>query len=303
MVDVPNDATWVATGTNVELSDAIARRTIPLRLDPGVERPARRPGFSPPELVQWAGEHRSTLVSACRALVRAWLDAGCPEGQTTRGSDASWARVLGGVLGVAGVAGCLCGRARLSSEADRETAEWRARCEAWGAPHADLPITAKDVFEVAKGRGPFRQVWAGRSDLGAQQRFGHALPAVRDRVFGRCTVRSAGRDRATKNAASRVERTPQKTPETPGTPPHDGQPDAREDMSGTALTGVSEAIDGNTPPPNTPESAHASRLPDPVRGVASVEGVLRQPHTAPPRTGEDTPEATHPPDDGEEIGG
>jgi hypothetical protein len=194
MVDVPNDATWVATGNNVELSDEIARRTIPIRLDPGIEHPENRTGFSHPELVKWAGEHRSTLVSTCFSLVRAWLDAGCPEGQTTLGSYESWARVLGGVLGVSGVLGFLSGRERLYSEADRETADWRGLCEAWWEAHADHPITAKEVFEVAKKRGLLLHVWAGRSDLGAQQRFGHALPSVRDRVFGRFTVRSAGRD-------------------------------------------------------------------------------------------------------------
>jgi hypothetical protein len=304
MVDVPNDATWVATGNNVELSDEIARRTIPIRLDPGVERPENRTGFSHPELVKWAGEHRSTLVSACLSLVGAWLDAGCSEGQITLGSYESWARILGGVLGVSGVSGFLSGRERLYSEADRETADWRALCEAWWEAHADHAITAKDVFEVAKKRGLLLHVWAGRSDLGAQQRFGHALPSVRDRVFGRFTVRSAASESATRNAAYRLEWTPQKTPKTPKTPGTQGpdqQPDVRDAMSGTALTGVSEGIAGGTSLPDNSENAHASRLPDPVRGVLGVLGVLRPPHTASPRTGDDTPEATHPPDDWEEI--
>jgi hypothetical protein len=301
MVDVPNGSTWVATGNNVELSDEIARRTIPIRLDPGIERPEDRTGFSHPELVRWAGEYRSTLVSACLSLVRAWLDAGGPKGQTTLGSYESWARILGGVLGVSGVSGFLGGRDRLYSEADRETAEWRALCEAWWDTHADHPITAKDVFEVAKPRGLLLSVWAGRKDLGAQQRFGHVLPSVRDRVFGHFTVRSAGRDSVTGNAAYRLEWTPQKTPETPKTPSPDQQPDVREDMSGTALTGVSGVIDGKTPPPNNSESAHASKLPDPVRGVSGVSGVFHTRHTAPPRTGDETREAPHPRDDWGEI--
>ena len=138
MVDVPNDATWVATGNNVTLSDELTRRTIPIRLDPGVERPEHRTGFSHPALVQWAGEHRSILVSACLSLVCSWLDAGCPEGQTTLGSYESWARVLGGILGVSGVSGFLAGRERLYSEADRETADWCALCERWWLAHASI---------------------------------------------------------------------------------------------------------------------------------------------------------------------
>ena len=71
IVEVPNDATWVATGNNVELSDEIARRTIPIRLDPGVERPENRTGFKHTPLLDWAKDHRATLVSACLSLIRA----------------------------------------------------------------------------------------------------------------------------------------------------------------------------------------------------------------------------------------
>ncbi len=71
IIDVPNDATWVATGNNVELCDEIARRTIPIRLDPGVERPENRTGFKHAPLLDWAKDHRATLVSACLSLIRA----------------------------------------------------------------------------------------------------------------------------------------------------------------------------------------------------------------------------------------
>jgi hypothetical protein len=240
MVDVPNDATWVATGNNVTLSDEIARRTIPIRLDPGVERPEERTGFSHPELVKWASEHRSILVSACLSLVRMWLDAGCPAGQTTLGSYESWARVLGGIFGVSGVCGFLAGRERLYSEADRETADWCALCERWWLAHANHPVTAKDVFEVAKAHSLLLSVWGGRTDLAAQQRFGYALAAMRDRVFGSFRVRSAGRDSRTGNAAYRLEpvRAGGKTPETPETPINQVAIQVVQDDSGGGTVGV-----------------------------------------------------------------
>ena len=43
---VRNNATWIATGNNVDLSDEITRRTVLIRLDPGVERPENRRGFN-----------------------------------------------------------------------------------------------------------------------------------------------------------------------------------------------------------------------------------------------------------------
>jgi putative DNA primase/helicase len=165
IVDVPNDATWVATGNNVELSDEIVRRTIPIRLDLGVERPEQRTGFAHHELLSWVGTHRTTLVAACLSLIRAWMDAGCPDGNVTLGSYESWARLMGGVLGVSGF---LTERERLYTEADRETADWCALCEAWWATYASLPVTAKDVFEVAQARGLLLSVWGGRTTLATQ---------------------------------------------------------------------------------------------------------------------------------------
>ena len=240
IVDVPNDATWVATGNNVDLSDEIARRTIPIRLDPGVERPEERTDFAHRELLKWAGEHRATLVSACLSLVRAWIDAGCPPILDRRSQYVPWARVLGGVSGVSGVSEFLGGRERLYSESDRETADWCALCERWWLAHANHPVTAKDVFEVAKAHGLLLSVWGGRKDLAAQQRFGYALAAMRDRVFGRLRVRSAGRDSQTGNAAYRVElvREGGKTPETPETPLNHGRAQAAPGGSGGGSAGV-----------------------------------------------------------------
>jgi putative DNA primase/helicase len=281
LVDVPNDATWVATGNNVTLSDEIARRTIPIRLDPGVERPEHRSGFSHPELAKWAGEHRSTLVSACLSFVRMWLDAGCPEGQTTLGSYESWARLLGGILGVSGVSGFLTGRERLYSEADRETADWCALCERWWLAYADHPMTAKDVFEVAKVNSLLLSVWGGRTALAAQQRFGHALAAMRDRVFGSLRVRSAGRDGQTGNAAYRIElvRDGGKTPESPETPLNHVRTQAAQGGSGGGSAGGLGADTTKTPgdvgcvtePPAGSDQyiAHESK----AYGVSGVSGV------------------------------
>jgi hypothetical protein len=250
LVEVPNDATWVATGNKVELSNEIARRTVPIRLDPGVERPEQRTGFAHPELLSWVRAHRAILVSACLSLIHAWLKAQCPEGKVTLGSYESWARLMGGVVGVLGVSGFLTERERLYREADRETADWGALCESWWARYASLPVTAKDVFEVAQAHGLLLSVWGGRTTLGAQQRFGHALAGMRDRVFGRFCLRSAGRDTQTRNAAYRL--VPMgdgtKTPGTPETPPGGSPPRPVPDTDSADAGGVLGDESAKTPP-------------------------------------------------------
>jgi hypothetical protein len=143
-------------------------------------------------------------------------------------------------LGVSGISGFLTGRERLYSEADRETADWCALCERWWLAHADHPVTAKEVFEVAKAHSLLLSAWGGRKDLAAQQRLGYALAAMRDRVFGRFRIRSSGRDSQTVNAAYRVEliRDGRKTPETPETPFNHVRTQAVQDGSGGRSAGA-----------------------------------------------------------------
>jgi hypothetical protein len=96
MVSVPNDASWIATGNNIALSSEMARRVIPIRLEPQEERPEERDTFTHDPLLDWVREHRTDLVSACVSLIQAWIDAGRPAGKQTLGSFERWASVMGG---------------------------------------------------------------------------------------------------------------------------------------------------------------------------------------------------------------
>lgn len=213
-VTVPNRAVWLASGNNVELSDEMTRRIIPIRLDAKVERPEERTGFTIKDLPGYVRQHRSELVSACLSLVQAWADAEMPKGEATLGRYESWAGVLGGILEVAGVEGFLGGRERLHSEADKETQEWAALLSNWWSTFGERAVTASEVFTVVKERKLLLDLWAGREALSASQRFGRALTAKRDRVFGGLKIMSAGKDAVTNSNAYRLERIATQTPET-----------------------------------------------------------------------------------------
>ena len=216
-VTLPNRAVWLASGNNVELSDEMTRRVIPIRLDSGEERPEERTGFTIPDLPGYVREHRSELVSACLSLVKAWVDAGMPQGQASLGRYESWAGVLGGILEVAGVPGFLSGRERLHSEADKETTEWASFCEVWWSTFGNRAVTASELFEIVKERKLLLDLWAGRSGLAAAQRFGRALTNRRDRVFGGFKLMNAGKDAVTNSNSYRLERTATQTSETRST--------------------------------------------------------------------------------------
>lgn len=59
---IPISCMWLATGNNPSLSLEIARRTVSIRIDAGVEKPWQRADFKHPDLRSWAMENRGELI-------------------------------------------------------------------------------------------------------------------------------------------------------------------------------------------------------------------------------------------------
>ncbi|MBS3900197.1 MAG: hypothetical protein KGZ54_11875 [Dethiobacter sp.] len=278
-VYIPNRATWLATGNNIELSDEMARRTIPIRLDAGVERPEDRAKFKH-ELPTWAYRNRPQLVSACLSVIESWIDAGQPQSTPTLGRYEAWAKVMGGLVGFAGYGGFLSNRKRLQGQADSETQEWTATVKIWWELHKERPITATDLFEVLKEHSLLLDLWGGRAKTGALQRIGHALSRKRDRVYGDLTIRTAGHDSLNRSNAYRLEPNGggyHKTPETPNTPSAEPETTDFIDFSGNDATGGFEFDDAKTPtkPRKNPGQKTLNSID--LSGFSGISGVLKPP--------------------------
>lgn len=218
LIQTPNTALWIAAGNNVALSDELARRVVPIRLDATEARPEHRTGFRYPHLLAWVLERRSELLAAALALVTAWLDAGQPAGTASRGSFESWAAVIGGILDAVKIPDFLAITAQAESD---DQNDWVALADVWAEQFGSRPITAKFILGLARRHELCLDVWAGGSNtLSEQQRFGRALQAQRDRVWGQWILRQAGRDAKTRSVAYRLEArtTAIQTPQTPETP-------------------------------------------------------------------------------------
>ena len=187
-VEVPNRTLWIVTGNNVAMNDEMARRSVRIRLDAGVEEPWHRQGFRHDPLLEWADEHRGELVWAALVLVANWLTRGAgPFTERTLGSFEPWARVVGGVLRDAGITGFLQGRRQMQGEADRETASWAAFLEAWWREYGDQPMTAGELLTIAENVLP--EVVGDGSDRSRSTRLGLALGRKRGRVFAGLRLR------------------------------------------------------------------------------------------------------------------
>lgn len=124
-VELPQRATWVATGNNVRPAGDMLRRVYPIRMDAEMERPWMGREFEIDDLETWTKNHRGKLVAAALTLVRSWFATGRPEPSVDPlGSFEHWTRTVGGILEHAGVEGFLGNIDTLYETVDHESAEW-----------------------------------------------------------------------------------------------------------------------------------------------------------------------------------
>jgi len=124
-VEIPQRATWVATGNNIQPKGDMLRRVYPIRMDAEMERPWMGREFTIDDLETWTEDHRGELVAAALTLARAWFAAGRPEPAVEPlGSFEQWTRTVGGILEHARVDGFLGNLDTLYETVDHESAEW-----------------------------------------------------------------------------------------------------------------------------------------------------------------------------------
>lgn len=185
MITIPNNATWMMSGNNPNMTTEIARRCIRIRINPRQERAWQRDlnRFRHPHIKEWAKENRGKLIQAVHTLVRAWLAAGRPCGNASMGSFEAWAKVIGGILHVAGVPGFLGCLNEMYQQADADGDEWRRFVAAWWEEFADMPRKVSELNALCEQRELLTGLRGDRSMRSQETRLGHALNSMRDRIF------------------------------------------------------------------------------------------------------------------------
>lgn len=97
-IEVVNNLTIVGTGNNIRATGEIARRIIPIILQPATDEPQMRSDFIYPDLHAHVRTVRRTVLETLLGMVDAWLAAGRPRGNVTLGSFETWAATVGGIL-------------------------------------------------------------------------------------------------------------------------------------------------------------------------------------------------------------
>ena len=100
MISVQNNLCVYAAGNNIAVDGDLARRVVPILLDPKCSRPESRSSFRHPHLRRYVRAHRRELLAAALTLIRAWAVAGRPSPNVAGpfGSFEGWYHVVGGTL-------------------------------------------------------------------------------------------------------------------------------------------------------------------------------------------------------------
>lgn len=204
-VTLQTPSCWTATGNNLPTSREIARRSVWIPIDPRVEQPWRRTGFRHHPLEAWIQANRAELVRAFLVLVRRWVRAGMPPGQTLLGSYEGWSATLGGILATAGIPGFLANLDAFYDRMDNESGEWRAFVAAWWDAHGANPVAVADLHALATQHDLLGAALGDGNERSQKTRLGKALSSRLDRIVGDRRIVRTEPDTHTKIARYRLQ--------------------------------------------------------------------------------------------------
>lgn len=193
MLNLPVRCIWIVTGNNPSMSMEIARRSVRVRLDAGIERGWLREGFRHENLRAWVKEQRGAIIWAALTLISHWIASGKPTLQDRFiGSFESWSGVMGGILHAAGYEGFLENLDEFYEAADAEADGLRVFVKAWWEQFGSDTVTAAHLFPLAAEIGLCDE---GGAERAQKISFGKQLTRLRDRIFDGYRVVSAGQFR------------------------------------------------------------------------------------------------------------
>ena len=151
----PKNFVLAGTANNVVMKAELVNRTLPIRLDAGVERPEHRSGFRHPDVKQHLIDNLGRFQNAALSLVHHWLEAGRPPAsrlpQGLRRFPA-WQRQTAAILEHCGIEGFAENVVEFEDRAvSQEEASIHPFVEWWWETHQSNPVGVKDLAATALG--------------------------------------------------------------------------------------------------------------------------------------------------------
>lgn len=200
LVQTVNDRLWVITGNNAALGGDLTRRSLRIRIDPGVPNPERRTQFTIADFETWTREHRGDLLWSLLVLVRHWVASGSPmPAEIRQDSYGTWSAVVGSILAAAGIPGVFDDEDTTTQSRDVDFEEWSAFFETLYSVVGNGAWTTKTILDQVQPLG-----WDGMEQRPIpydalpggllEGRHGNATaPALLGRSLGRWLANREGR--------------------------------------------------------------------------------------------------------------
>lgn len=190
MVEVPARAVWFCTGNNLRIKGDLARRVIPVRLEPVEERPEERTEFKVARIIEHVREHRSRYLSAALTVLVAYQLRGSKPEMSGYGTYEAWSDIVRAALVWAGAADPVEAARSWAEDADEQRESYLALAAAWAQVIGAAPVTLSELPSMAQApdRIPLYdalKVLAGRADGIDTRLLGNLLRRERNRRFGR----------------------------------------------------------------------------------------------------------------------
>ncbi len=182
-----NRALWMLTGNNPKLTSEFVRRCVRTRLDTGLAKPHRRlaSSYRHPSFFNWIADNRGRLVRAVLVLVLYWKQQGAKRSEASKSSFDDWAAIIGGILEAVMVPGFLGNEDVFYEDVDIEADDWEAFVAAWKEHKPPgQGCTSSELFRLADVKDLLADVRTAGNERANVVRFGKALAAHRDQVFG-----------------------------------------------------------------------------------------------------------------------
>jgi hypothetical protein len=157
-----NNLIVLLSGNNPKTTGEIAKRVVPIALQPMDAHPENRKDFLHPDAEGYARSRRRAVLEAILGIVEAWKAAGRPPAPHARtmGGFERWAEVVGGILAHAGLVEWMANYRAWVHVADEWIGDAENLIETWARLHGVRPVQAKDVLAMIRELGIFQSVTA-----------------------------------------------------------------------------------------------------------------------------------------------
>ncbi len=192
LLELANNTTIVATGNNVRATGEIAKRTIPICLQPNTSSPETRQDFVHPDLTDYLVKNRKLILGCLLGAVVNWVIADKPKHNKRLGGFDTWSETVGGIMDMLGLTEWRKNEQQWRRDSDPLGEDLLVLASVWWELHGQAQIKSDTVMGMAEANGVFGHIFTRPSERAKQIALGRFLTSQENKPVGRWIIRRAG---------------------------------------------------------------------------------------------------------------